>query len=349
MDLWNARDNNTYPSCSFLLDHNETVKSPSGSRFCTLVIGQQNSEINSTAKFTIKTKEAVGPAIPEPLTWVEKSERWNKELDALKNMPPDALERGLKTIRLCTDETFRIQCNRSNVYVGLRNDGMKAAIRIVRPGDTVQKEERQNEAKILKELRQPNIVHFMLKESVNGTDYFATELCDYTLKEWIESGRNTTHNMVKQLMEGLQYLHHSQRVLHCDLSPENVLVMCDGGNHLKLADFGFSYKLKPTEECYSCTPTGTTCWRASEVLQCRQGDQVDYKFTTDVQVSGMLAHYMMSSGTHPYHDPDDTRLEQNIERGTPTLTVTDTIAADMVKLMLTANPDDRPMVECLCK
>jgi len=55
------------------------------------------------------------------------------------------------------------RCNRSNVYVGLRNDGMKAAIRIVRPGDTVQKEERQNEAKILKELRQPNIVHFMVK------------------------------------------------------------------------------------------------------------------------------------------------------------------------------------------
>ena len=40
---------------------------------------------------------------------------------------------------------------------------MKAAIRIVRPDDTNQKEERQNEAMILKELKQPNIVHFMVK------------------------------------------------------------------------------------------------------------------------------------------------------------------------------------------
>ena len=34
--------------------------------------------------------------------------RWNNELDALKDKPDDKLVNGLKTIRLCTDASFRI-------------------------------------------------------------------------------------------------------------------------------------------------------------------------------------------------------------------------------------------------
>ena len=54
-------------------------------------------------------------------------------------------------------------------------------------------------------------------------------------------------------------LYFSENVLHCCtllFQPENVFVMCNGNSHLKLADFGFSYKLKDTENCYSCNPTG---------------------------------------------------------------------------------------------
>ena len=63
----------------------------------------------------------------------------------------------------------------------------------------------------------------------------------------------------------------------------------------------------------------------------------------------MLVHYILSSGTHPYNDPDDNVLEQNIANDNRTLTVSDCIAADMVERMLASIPDDRPTVECLCK
>ena len=48
------------------------------------------------------------------------------------------------------------------MYVGMLNDGRKAAVRMVCSGDTAQKEERNNEAMILKELKHMNILDFLV-------------------------------------------------------------------------------------------------------------------------------------------------------------------------------------------
>ena len=59
----------------------------------------------------------------------------------------------------------------------------------------------------------------------------------------------------------------------------------------------------------------------------------------------MLMHYMLSQGTHPYH----ADIESNICDDKPNLTVNNTVALDLVQRMLTANPDDRPSMEDLCR
>ena len=38
------------------------------------------------------------------------------------------------------------------------------------------------------------------------------------------------------------------------LQPDNVLIMCNGGSHLKLADFGFSSQ--PNQDSYCREPAG---------------------------------------------------------------------------------------------
>ena len=63
----------------------------------------------------------------------------------------------------------------------------------------------------------------------------------------------------------------------------------------------------------------------------------------------MLAHYMLSAGTHPFHATSHTDVEQNIVTNKSNLCVDDRVALHLVQTMLTHNPDDRPSSEELLR
>ena len=57
----------------------------------------------------------------------------------------------------------------------------------------------------------------------------------------------------------------------------------------------------------------------------------------------MVAFYVMSGGTHPFHAASEEDVEKKIACGNPDLSaVQDQVAVDMVKTMLADDPDDRP-------
>lgn len=67
---------------------------------------------------------------------------------------------------------------------------------------------------------------------------------------------------MKQLTEGLAYL-HTQRILHRDIKPQNLLVDKEG--HIKIADFGLSRCFSIPTKPY--THEVVTMWyRAPELL-----------------------------------------------------------------------------------
>lgn len=67
---------------------------------------------------------------------------------------------------------------------------------------------------------------------------------------------------LQQLLEGITYC-HSQRVLHRDLKPQNLLVDTEG--HIKLADFGLARAFGIPVRAY--THEVVTLWyRAPEIL-----------------------------------------------------------------------------------
>ena len=97
------------------------------------------------------------------------------------------------------------------------------------------------EITLLKELDHPNIVKMM--DVVSGEDklHLIFQFVDCDLKKFME-GHTLTEEQVKkilyQLLLGLDYC-HSNRVLHRDLKPQNILVNKDNLS-IKLADFGLA-------------------------------------------------------------------------------------------------------------
>jgi len=106
------------------------------------------------------------------------------------------------------------------------------------------------EIKILKNLKHPNIVQ--LKEIVTSKahdhnkqkgsvymvfEYAEHDLAGLMLSPKIEIKKEHVKHYLKQLLEGLHYL-HTQKILHRDIKGANLLITKEGS--LKIADFGLA-------------------------------------------------------------------------------------------------------------
>lgn len=98
------------------------------------------------------------------------------------------------------------------------------------------------EISLVKDCQHPNIVK--LKDIVHNEQklYLIFEYLDYDLKKYLEiNGGPLSPPVVKsflyQMLDGIAFC-HSQRVLHRDLKPQNLLI--DKLGNVKLADFGLA-------------------------------------------------------------------------------------------------------------
>jgi serine/threonine protein kinase len=98
------------------------------------------------------------------------------------------------------------------------------------------------EISLVKDCQHPNIVK--LKDIVHNEQklYLIFEYLDYDLKKYLEvTGGPLSPPVVKsflyQMLDGIAFC-HSQRVLHRDLKPQNLLI--DKNGIVKLADFGLA-------------------------------------------------------------------------------------------------------------
>ncbi|XP_035506300.1 sensor for unfolded proteins in the ER ire1 isoform X2 [Scophthalmus maximus] len=84
---------------------------------------------------------------------------------------------------------------------------------------------------------------------------------------------------------------------------------------------------------------------ATETL--KGGDEIRYKWSTDIQVAGMLIYFILSGGGHPFGEPFERVY--NIHQGTHTLDrVQDVVAKDLIEGMIDREPEKRQKVEkCL--
>jgi serine/threonine-protein kinase len=156
----------------------------------------------------------------------------------------------------------------------------------------------EHEARIAGRLHHDNIMAVRNADWIDGRFVIATDLAVANLEGYRRarrSGRVALH-VIRQIAAGLAYA-HSQRVLHRDVKPENILVFADG--RAVLGDFGASRFSKGATRTY--TEAGTLGYMAPEQAYGR------VRFTSDVFSLGLIAYELLTGvlPTWPFDWPPE--------------------------------------------
>ncbi|KAI8993411.1 kinase-like domain-containing protein [Pilobolus umbonatus] len=227
--------------------------------------------------------------------------------------------------------------------------GEKCAVKIILKKVIAGKEHMlDTELDILKKVRHSHIVSLHdIYESIDAV-YIITDLCTggELFARIIEKGTYTeadASNLVRQMLEGLVYL-HSQDIVHRDIKPENLLFKTpDEDARLLITDFGLSKLLKNNNEVLT-TACGTPGYVAPEVLK-----GTGHGKPVDLWSVGVIT-YTVLSGYTPFFGEDQNELFEHIMRGKYEYDedywcdISDE-AKDFIDKLLTFNPKNRITAE----
>ncbi|MCA1809434.1 MAG: protein kinase, partial [Lentisphaerae bacterium] len=108
------------------------------------------------------------------------------------------------------------------------------------------------EARITASLKHPNIVQvYDFGQSEEGIYYFVMEFVSgYSVANWIRrKGRITGENtllVAQSVAEALKYAWEREKVIHCDVKPDNIIIDSDGT--IKVADLGLAKSILSVSE-----------------------------------------------------------------------------------------------------
>lgn len=145
--------------------------------------------------------------------------------------------------------------------------------------------------------------------------------------------------IAEQCLAGVAAAHH-QRILHCDLKPENLMMTPEG--RLKVLDFGFARPIESDEtrdslELSKIHIGGTPAYMAPEVLLGHTPDQ-----RSDIFSLGVVL-YEALLGRHPFRTESNTSTAERIIHGQPH-PLPPTVPSDVVQIlwrMLAKDPAQR--------
>lgn len=140
------------------------------------------------------------------------------------------------------------------------------------------------QAEIMKRCDNCHIMKLLDSFEYNGKYYIITsyaekgDLFEFTqnkgrLSEW------SAAYVMKQLFEGLSYLHNEKHIVHSDIKMENIVM--DNKNMIKITDFGFAYEFSDSSQ-KKRQVVGTPTYLAPENWE------GDYSIASDMWASGIL-------------------------------------------------------------
>ncbi|KAI8146191.1 kinase-like domain-containing protein [Fennellomyces sp. T-0311] len=201
-----------------------------------------------------------------------------------------------------------------------------------------------SELDILKSVRHPHIVSMHgLYESKEAV-YIVTDLASggELFQQLLKKGSYTekdASNLVRQMLEGLSYLHDND-IVHRDIKPENLLFdTADENAKLMITDFGLSKILKNHDDILM-TACGTPGYVAPEVLL-----QTGHGKPVDLWSVGVIT-FTLLSGYTPFWGEDQATLFESIMSGKYEYDedywedISDS-AKDLIDRLLTFNPTRR--------
>lgn len=169
-------------------------------------------------------------------------------------------------------------------------EGIRVALKVPHSSnidDGVLREFR-HEVRMTAKLDHPNILPLKNASFIDERFVIAFPLGEQSLDERLRRRLSTQTALyyAEQLIEAVAYAHR-QRIIHCDIKPENVIIF--DGNRLRLTDFGIA---KVALRTVRASGTGTVGYMAPEQAMGKPS------FRSDVFSLGLLL-YRMFSGEWP--------------------------------------------------
>ncbi len=168
----------------------------------------------------------------------------------------------------------------------------------------------RQEIDILRKLRHQNII-LMLDWFETKTEFgVVTELAQGELFEILEEDRKMSEDQIRkialQLAQALYYL-HSNRIIHRDMKPQNILI--GSGGVIKLCDFGFARAMSQSTIVLQSIK-GTPLYMAPELVQ-----EQPYNHSVDLWSFGIIL-YELFVGEPPFYSNKLNSLIQLIIKNT---------------------------------
>ena len=199
----------------------------------------------------------------------------------------------------------------------------------------------KKEIKILKSIRQKNIIQlFDVMESKKNL-YFVLEYCKGgELFDYIVKNKRLKEPeacvFFQQIINGVDYL-HKQGIIHRDLKPENLLL--DYNNNIKISDFGLSTFFSKNN--YLQTACGTPSYAPPEMLE---GLQYNGE-ASDIWSCGIIL-YAMLCGTLPFTESKEEIIVRKIKMHDYSIPkYLSKEAQDMLNHILKIKPEERFTIE----
>ena len=137
--------------------------------------------------------------------------------------------------------------------------------------------------------------------------YLVLEKCMGTLKEFwsenlplnVRSHRPQDGDALLQMAKGLRYI-HSQKLVHRDINPNNIMIhhSDEQGVQLKLSDFSHSFIQVKSSVTSEGSVQGIATWLAPELLG--EDSSTSASYQSDVFSMGCVFAYFLSRGMHPF-------------------------------------------------
>ncbi|KAI9272526.1 kinase-like domain-containing protein [Sporodiniella umbellata] len=231
------------------------------------------------------------------------------------------------------------------------------------------------EAQIMRTLGHPSIIQFLAFKETTEYYYLVLELMPggeifHQLAQLTYFSEDLTRHCIKQVAEGIRYLHEEKGVVHRDIKPENILfekipfierqqipteteeckkdegecVFGVGGGGIgkvKLADFGLS---KIVWDQQTMTPCGTVGYTAPEIVRDER-----YSKSVDMWALGCVM-YTMLCGFPPFYDESISALTNKVAQGqftfpSPWWDPISSRAKDLIRHLLEVQPKKRYTID----
>lgn len=187
-------------------------------------------------------------------------------------------------------------------------EGLRVALKIPHPklvdGDVLK--DFRTEVRLASKLDHPNILSLKDASFIENRLVIAYPLGERSLADRLRNRMSLAMalHLGEQLLEAVAHA-HSQRIIHCDIKPENCILFAN--HHLKLADFGIA---KVAQRTVRGAGTGTVGYMAPEQAMGKPS------LRSDVFSSGLILYRMLSGEwpewPYPWPAPGYARLRRRV-------------------------------------